>query len=462
MGRKRNHAVDPSTHRSDSGESAPKRSRADTSTHEQASPTHSGHTTGPNTGSTFYFSNATVDEACAKDKKRIDDECGADKAPSSKAGAEQAESDKRHKVLGKLADKVRDGVLALDKAGRDVVGYKENRNNAWVGNHCHGEWFKPVTTSKGFDEFKGELTKLQGDLKGQAMDMAKQAGWKIVDKVKTSASDYATRTLEKEGTAAVSVIIPGVGEAVEAATQVVVAVDGLCTTISTGWNAAKYVYNEGPKIVDGMKDLYAQSDKIAGWLKPEGIQDLWATQMSAVAIANPCLRARKCKLVPYSKTSNPKTQANSGEGCCPGQTGHHVLPDSMFYDYVPDGKGGSKQGPQRKCWGKYKHGDAPTMCLEGTTNNAANGSHGLAHAATEEIIKRHRNSPNMRYTTARDEISAELAIPYGCSPACIKAQLDKYYKEAHTCGNLDGAEVTPHSGNSGGGPNIPETDNVVI
>ncbi|WP_321950768.1 HNH/endonuclease VII fold toxin-2 domain-containing protein [Paraburkholderia bannensis] len=462
MPRKRLRATDSSTPSTDTSNRASKKSRADTSTSDQASASHSKHTTGPNTGSTFYFSNATVEEACAKDKKRIDDECGPDKASQSKHAAQNAPADDRHKGLDELAHKVRDGVLALDAAGRTASGYKENSKNAWIGNHCHGEWFKPVTTSNGFNEFKNELTKLQGDLKGEAMDLAKQAGWKVVDKAKTSATDYATRTLQKEGASAVSLLVPGVGEVVEGVTQVVVAADGVWTTLSTGWDMAKYAVNEGPKILSNMKNLYAQADKIAGWLKPEGIQDLWATQMSAVAIANPCLRARKCKLVPYSKTSNPRSQASSGDGCCPGQTGHHVLPDSMFYDYVSDGKGGSKQGAMRSCWGKYKHGDAPTMCLEGTTNNAANGSHGLAHDLTEDVIKGHRNAPSMSYTMARDRISDVLAIPYGCSPACIKAQLDKYYKDAHTCGDLKNAEVTPHSGNAGGGPKGPESDDTTF
>lgn len=442
---------------SDSGPTSKKQKvTADTAKNKQPDAQHNKTTTSPNTASTFYFSNASVERACSKEKKKIEDECGPDKADGTKHGANNATPDKRQSMLGKVAEKVRSGVLALDAVGKKAYGYTPNGNNDWVGNHCHGQWFKPSTKSEGFEKFKEELDKAQKDLKQEAIDLAKSAGGKIAEKAAQSGKDYLVRTAEKEGAAAVSLLIPGVGEAVEVGTQVWAAVDGVATTVGTVWDAGKFVITQGPEIITKAKALLEQADKISGWLKPKapGIQDLWATSMAAAAEANQCLRARKCKLVPYDKTKKPSAQANSGEGCCPGQTGHHVLPDAMFYDYVPDGKGGSKQASQRSCWGNYKHGDAPTICLEGTTNSATNGSHGLAHFATEQIVKPYVKSQDMPYIKARDEICDVLGPAYGCSPACLKAQLNEYYKKAHTCGSLDKANLTPHSGNSGGGPEI--------
>ena len=41
---------------------------------------------------------------------------------------------------------------------------------------------------------------------------------------------------------------------------------------------------------------------------------------------------------------------------------------------------------------------------------------------------------------------------YGCNKKCLDAQLDDYYKDAHTCGPLDNANVVAHTGKKGGGP----------
>ena len=185
-----------------------------------------------------------------------------------------------------------------------------------------------------------------------------------------------------------------------------------------------------------------------------------ASTQAGIAYANPCIKARKCMLLPYKDTD----KTAQGNGCCPGQTGHHVLPGAMFYNYAPEthpktGKVSMKKAGQRDCWKKYKHGDAPTICLEGTTNRATNGSHGLAHKVTNELIRDHRSSPDMSYETASGEISKLLGTPFGCNPDCIKAQLDAYYKKVHNCGDLGGAKVTPHSGEPGGGPDVTNSPN---
>jgi hypothetical protein len=194
----------------------------------------------------------------------------------------------------------------------------------------------------------------------------------------------------------------------------------------------------------------AEAEKL---LTQGGLEDAMASTMSGIAIANPCIKARKCLLVPFKDTG----KTAKGNGCCPGQTGHHVLPDAMFkqYEAKPDAAPGSKMkadGKNRACWGKYKHADAPTMCLEGTTNRATNGSHGLAHKATEVAFDDMLGQENMGYEEARNRISRILSKPLGCNPDCIKAQLDDYYKSAHTCGKLEGAQVTPHSGKPNSGP----------
>src|SRR5262249_42630805 len=57
---------------------------------------------------------------------------------------------------------------------------------------------------------------------------------------------------------------------------------------------------------------------------------------------DPCVKAKRCMLVPYSRQNNQKG------GCCPGQTAHHIVPKHHFPN-VPG----------------YDEGDAPCVCCEG-------------------------------------------------------------------------------------------------
>ncbi len=106
--------------------------------------------------------------------------------------------------------------------------------------------------------------------------------------------------------------------------------------------------------------------------------------------------------------------------------------------------------PKGKCWDGYTESGAPTICLEGTSNN--HGSHGLLHGETEVLMERHRAQSEMKYTQARSEIANAVHHTFGCDKAFIEKQLDEYYKNAYKCGGLKDAKITPHSGMSGGGP----------
>lgn len=194
-------------------------------------------------------------------------------------------------------------------------------------------------------------------------------------------------------------------------------------------------------------------------LLDSGIENAMASMMAGIAAANPCVRARKCLLVPYKDTGN----VDGGKGCCPGQTGHHLLPGAMFNEFKPvfkDGKQVIKDGKQvfeatgklRECWKKYDHDAALTICLEGTSNSSGNGSHGLLHSETAVVMEDQRASPDMSYEVARNRIAGLMTVNFGCNADCIKEQLDDSLKKMHTCGKIDTAKVTPHSGQGCGGP----------
>ncbi|WP_379674930.1 hypothetical protein [Massilia antarctica] len=209
------------------------------------------------------------------------------------------------------------------------------------------------------------------------------------------------------------------------------------------------------KFKDQLTTTFANSPDL---LTPGPMEDIMAATMASAAHADPCIKARKCLLIPYMDAD--KTAA--GNGCCPGQTGHHLLPSAMFDQYAPElnsdkktYKRKMKNDGRRPCWKGYEHNAALTICLEGTTNRSANGSHGHAHKETGDILDRFRKSADMPYTDARNEVADMFATMFGCDSKCLSEQLDDSLKNKHSCGDLDKAKVSPHSGEANGGPDAP-------
>lgn len=150
-------------------------------------------------------------------------------------------------------------------------------------------------------------------------------------------------------------------------------------------------------------------------------------------------------LVPYKNTGvspKAKAQAKHGQGCCPGQTGHHILPDSMTAGRCPG----------------YDHGEAPVICLEGTTHFPGWGSHGEAHQKLKDKIKDYRkdrsakkSSPNTISYKDASRLGIDAVREAGarqCDAACLQAQLDAHYQN---CENTNGVsqDLTPTDGTSG-------------
>lgn len=140
------------------------------------------------------------------------------------------------------------------------------------------------------------------------------------------------------------------------------------------------------------------------------------------ATLNQCTRARKCMLVPMDDTTSASGKSlRAREGCCPGQTGHHLIPDA----YLKQGQGCSD----------YKYGKAPVVCAEGV--NDYHGSHGAAHTALTSFARKGADGAgNIPYDEA---VAAAIrshteTFPFSlCSVRCLKAQLDNYYKGKAKC-----------------------------
>jgi hypothetical protein len=141
------------------------------------------------------------------------------------------------------------------------------------------------------------------------------------------------------------------------------------------------------------------------------------------ASADACSAARRCRLFAFN--AKPKDGIN---GCCPSQTGDHIVPKASFFlDAYRDGKGTPMPGwgPNAAGEGGYKVDEAPCMCLEG---GSCSGGHGLRHA-------HHKAFSNIDPGTHRsfdDEVShcadGAKAVAPECHKPCIEAQLKEGHK----------------------------------
>lgn len=122
---------------------------------------------------------------------------------------------------------------------------------------------------------------------------------------------------------------------------------------------------------------------------------------------NACLTARKCMLV-------SKSDSEDGKGCCPGQTGHHLLEGASF-----EGVAG---------WEAYSYQAAPTVCAEGPSWHT--GSHRDLHLyqwAAETNLSKDGKWPRKTATRAGARAHRKAFPGSGCSLECIEAQLDNYH-----------------------------------
>lgn len=381
--------------------------------------------TAPNTATSYYLDTPAVRSACKKDFEKIDKAC----APESER------SDKnKHPVLRKMlgADRVR----KLDAMAEKIKGkypFTSTKDNAWMS-HCDGLWIKPnmkdyADEVRGFnDQIKHISDDLSGAIQSQIKPLLEKVGQEIKDKAIAEAKEKAlkagARSAARWGVGLGGAAVGGVGAVV---TEAVATAWNICDWVATGYDAVK-TGTAAWQAIGEMKTLLglaqtAQSElaALASNMANKTPSELMADGMGVLSRLNACTRARRCLLVPYGKTG--AEDSLGGAGCCPGQSGHHVLPDEM-----------TKDG---RCTG-YTKGGAPTVCAEGANNS--NGSHGMLHQSLDRQIKDHKGLPifggdTLSYGKARDMgvKSIQQTFPESkCDAACLRAQLDAYYKNKCT------------------------------
>lgn len=352
--------------------------------------------------------------ACKKEEQRIERACAAEKDES-----DTKKELKKQSRMSKLLAAFR------KKSGK---GRRDKSDWHWTDDHCDGlgamlnsyegarEYAKKMKDA--YAALPDELN-LMNALKEQLTDMAFNAG-------KNAAMKWGAKAAAKQ---AMGTAVPAWGNAVMAIWSVADAAMAVGDVVEI-----KAVATESLERLDVLmnkaKDLQALSQKFGNIdnMSDEDVLKLATEGQDALATLNDCTRARKCNLVPYKaqgagnllgQRGNSKVEAANGGGCCPGQTGHHLIPEGSL---------------QEQCK-NYDHSMAPTVCVEGFSQN--HGSHGRAHAA---LANQHRLKAaagkvaadgSMSMTDAVDAAakSHKEAFPLsGCSMECIREQLESYYK----------------------------------
>ncbi|MFB9242198.1 hypothetical protein IV454_10470 [Massilia antarctica] len=397
-----------------------------------------------NTPAMYFLDTPDAKKFCAKDIDDLKKQCAPD------------DRNKKNRGKGKPKARTRHG--------------DNGKEGNWVMDHCGPLLMKPGEDFedwiKDFKDVDGMMRKVAAELKD-----------KVIGKIEEELLEYGAKAVGKMAVRrGLTGWIPVVGWIMTAVDVAVTAVD-VATKVSDMKDTVKGLKDtvgrlteQAGKITDTYKKYEDKIKNFPNLSKDEQekvARDVMVDVQTAYATTNHCLRARKCMLVPYSKGGVEKW---AGNGCCPGQTGHHLIPDAMFRDpkgsedmrknwknnpaNYKDGKLKTLQRsklPKKDCWEKYSDGAAPTICAEGA--NQHSGSHGAIHDLTDVSLRTsgYAGKTDMPYEKARDLAISGVSKLYGCDPRCLKAQLDAYYcgkaaSKTPPCSGCEKASVVPNSG----------------
>ena len=128
---------------------------------------------------------------------------------------------------------------------------------------------------------------------------------------------------------------------------------------------------------------------------------------------DPCLRALRCRLVPYNKGK---------EMCCPDQTPDHLIEASAF--------AGGRKIKKYSNW-TYNPREAPCMCVSGHAANVS--THGVLSTKRKALVmlfrKKHKTKIMSIGQAAKIGAATASHTFKGCSKKCIEAQLLDYHKD---------------------------------
>lgn len=354
----------------------------------------------------------------------------------------------------------------LTKSKRKHRGGLQVRNKTWKDDHCGALLLNPNMRPQDLQQKMDELVRGTQDMKDDLLAIIDDIAPEIA---KDMAVSYGQRALARQGAAALC----GPGAAV-------------CTGAMAIWNIASGLWSawsawdEISSIKDMVQQQLGRLNEIQGHASEvinaiddpnalKRLQDEMVQQMQEAVTNDACLQARRCFLVPYTAKEQQLPNYNRGttgrnatggtpglfdigpfnlsdsRGCCPGQTGHHLIPES----WLKDGSGVEKA---HRCT-NYNHGAAPTACVEGYDGRY--GSHGEAHSWLNETLK--KRGAVGRAVTTKEAIDLAVegytrpgSVGQHCDKDCIREQLERYYGDAG-CANIV-PKLQPGLGGDGGGP----------
>ncbi|WP_417552546.1 PAAR-like domain-containing protein [Marinomonas fungiae] len=400
--------------------------------------THNHGSDPGNTGNWKYLDSASAAKACEKDKKKVEEECGVSKKENEKFKDKQKKRNKRNK-------------------GKDGFKAAKPRNKTWKDKHCLQLMLKPTSIDEIQDKLKAyenEASEVLDDIysviKGQAGD---------------AAVDYGIRAGAKHAAALgcsvfspLGALICEAGVAIyniaDAGYTAYTTVDEMAHLVSEASAIADQV-SKGNKYLKALEEYSQITDPEAKDAAKTAFWDEFRADMKDAVAENECLRARKCMLVPYqgsqkagkhgkekvtqggqvaqTSSNNAAVKADdvfgkmgnaSTGGCCPGQTGHHLIP-SAWMKASDCGYSSSDRNA------------APTVCVEGTNNTG--GTHGTMHTETDRMTKRFLGKKvsietavklaGRSHKNAQNKDFGSRWFGDHCNEKCIQEQLNEFYKK---------------------------------
>lgn len=398
------------------------------------------HSNPSNTSLFPYRSNRSRLNPCAKEERRIKSACD---------GVEDDSEEGRRLRRKRLATN-----RPANNSNNQSNSSASSTPSPWYDRHCTGLLGLPSSAANevkpgDLDSYKSQFEEIHKQAMEKATDLQNFAG--ILENqarawAERKAIEVAAKAVAKQ---AAGSLLPGVGNAIM----------GLHTAYEIYSNSAEMagMLAEIGEVIGALEDIRTIAERTANiqdrieaaknW-KPgdsgESPSKLMFDLMDAQATINDCIRARKCNLVPHTTRthfdgvgkSNVPTSDGTGNnrGCCPGQTGHHLIPEAMIKP---------KPGEDSLGCQNYNHAAAPTVCAEGV--NHSQGSHGRLHDNLDRELRAQKEASDNRWFDFRRTINSDGSMSMNdaiasaaeahrasfplsfCSRECIEAQLRDFY-----------------------------------
>ncbi|MBE5314553.1 MAG: DUF4150 domain-containing protein [Xanthomonadales bacterium] len=397
------------------------------------------HKNPSNTALFPYISNKNRNNPCRSEERRIKSACDGVEDDS-----EEGRSLRRRRTFMRREQNTRSNAQPQSQSSAN-----------WRDRHCTGllglNSSVVNTIEKGdLNSYKAHFDQIKDQAIAQATSLQNYAALierEAIAWAERKAIEIGAKALVKQG---VGSFLPGVGNAVMGAHTAYELYANSQELAGKLEQVSELITNleEVDRIAEKASNMSDRIQAIMDGKTKQTASQLAFELMDAQATLDECIRARKCSLVPHTGKSHFDEVGSSNvtpaggdlvnRGCCPGQTGHHLIPDAMI-----------KTEPGKDSLGceNYKssaHASAPTVCVEGV--NHSQGSHGRMHDNLADELQAQTTASAKAWWWQKktvkdgamsmdDAIETAARVHRGsfplsfCSQDCIEAQLRDFYKK---------------------------------